>query len=196
MTYNDYIIKLTDTMKIRSTNYRLTQSDITIMANNIYEEIALECAIDFFRQTVVIDKTIDTYDLDSLYVTIGKEIPLSVISIKDHNGDSLDKVCREVGSNVFRFSKFIDESINEAILDYLDGETIVFNRQVIPDIESLSTKIQTLIFNAVIEGIMWYTHDSIPNPTASNSPAQETNVHYQRYSDAKKLLKNNLPQRI
>ncbi len=196
MTYNDWLIKLTNTMQIRSTNYRLSQNDITLMANNVYEEIALECAIGFIRQEVIIDKTVDTYNLDALYTAVANEVPLNTMSIYDQDNNPLDKSCKEINENVFKFNKFMHEDTNEVILDFLDGQTIFFYRQVIPDIETLSARNQVLIFNAMIEGIMWYTHDAIPNPTSSNSPEGDTNMYYQRFYKAKQTIIKQLPQRM
>ncbi len=196
MTYSDFIIKLTNTMKVRSTNYRLTQDDITILARNVFDEIAAEVVLDVYQQEVLIDQAINTYDLDALYTQIGHEVLLSVMSIFDDSGYDVGGFFRNKGHNVFVVDKMIFDCTNDAFLEDQKDRYITFNRQFIPTIEEIDSKLQNLVFNAMIEGMMWYTHDSIPNPVSSSSPAQETNAHYQRYSAAKKLLKNNLPQRI
>ena len=46
------------------------------------------------------------------------------------------------------------------------------------------------------EGLIFYTQDALPNPTGSNSPVGETNYHFQRFTQAKERLRNQLPQGI
>lgn len=196
MTYNDYLIKITNTMKLRSSNYRMTQNDIIYLANNVFTEIGTEVVLEFIPQEVLIDKTIDTYDINALYTQVGNEIPLDVMSIYDHNGDAADELFKEITPNVFRVNTKLHQDVNDLTLDWMNGETCIFYRQVIPDIETLSNKLQTLIFNALIEGMLWYVHDNIPNPTSSNNPQAETNLYYQRYYKARETLKNILPQRM
>lgn len=196
MTYNDYLIKITETMKIRSSNYRLSQNDIIYLANNVFTEIGTEVVLEFIPQRVLIDKNVNEYDINALYTQIGNEIPLDVMSIFDYNGDSIEDKFKEIEPNVFRVNTSIYEGTNDLILDWLHGEECVFYRQVIPDIETLSTKLQTLIFNCLIEGMMWYTQDNIPNPISSGNPQSETNLYYQRYYKARENLKNLLPQRM
>lgn len=196
MTYNDYLIKITNTMQIRSTDYRLSQNDITILANNIYQEIALECTLGFIQQEVLIVEDQQVYDLNDLYTQVGNELPLGVMSIRDDKGNNKDNFFVDMGNNVFKISKYVWEYPEDEFFREYAGRYITFNRQVIPDIEALDYKQQTLLFNPIIEGIMWYVHDAIPNPTSSNSPAQETSNHYTMYQNAKKILKNQLPQRI
>lgn len=196
MTYNDYLIKITNTMKLRSSNYRMTQNDIIYLANNVFIEIATEVVLEFIAQSVTIDKNINEYDIDNLYTQVGAEIPLDVMSIYDFNGDSIAKEFKEITPNVFRVNRTIFEETNELILDWLDGEDCIFYRQVIPDITTLSTKLQMIIFNALIEGMLWYTQDNVPNPTSSGTPQQETNLYYQRYYKARENLKNLLPQKM
>lgn len=196
MTYNDYLIKITETMKIRSTNYRLSQNDIIYLANNVYQELAMEIHLGFISQNVIIDQDTIVYDIGALYTTIGNETALDVISIRDDEGFDVSRYFREKDVYVFTVDRFTLESENDRFLKDQDGREITFVRRVIPDIETLDLRIQTLIFPAIIEGMLMYTHDSIPNPTANNSPAQETAQHYGMYEKQKLLLINQLPQRM
>lgn len=196
MTYNDYLIKTTETMKIRSSNYRMTQNDIIYLVNNVFTEIATEVILKFNKQEVLMSADQKEYDLDSLYTPSGNEILLDVMSIRDSNGLEISELFNEVSPNVFQYKDFVHDDTVELFMDMYDAETITFWRQEIPDIETISSKIQTIIFNALVEGILWYTHDNIPNPVSSNSPQGETNMYYQRYYKARENIKNLLPQRM
>ena len=183
-------------MQIRSTNFRLSQNDIILMASNVFEEIAIECALDFIQQQVLISKDIDEYDVGALYSQVGSEVAMDVMSIRDDNGWDIANYFVEIGRNKFKANLFINEEKNYRFLEEYDGRYITFNRQVVPDIESISDKTQTLIFNTMLQGIMFYTQDAIPNPTGDQSAMAETNLYYQRYFQAKKNLVKLLPQRI
>lgn len=195
MTYANYIARITETMKIRSTNYRLTSNDIIYLANSVFTEIAQECTIDVVRQKVTMHIDTYEYDTNALYVPVGNEIALGVMSIRDKDNESVGRYFTNDGGGVFTLSRFVSDEVNDAFLKHYDGEDITFNRAVIPDIETLDYRQQMLIFNALIEGMMMYTHDAIPNPTSSNAPSTETGQHYSMYQNAKALLKSQLPQR-
>lgn len=196
MLYTDWLIKITETIKIRSTNFRLSQNDIIYMVNNVYDEIGLEVNLDFVQQRVLIDKNTDVYDIDALYVAVANELPTDVMSIQDDNGYDLTKYFNQLGRNKYKANQYMNEEKNYRFLSEYDGDYITFNRAVVPDIETLSVRLQTTIFNAVVQGIIFYTEDAIPNPVGDNSAATEANIQYQRYFQAKKNLIKILPQRI
>lgn len=196
MTYNDYLIKITETMKIRSTNFRLSQNDIIIMVNNVYDEIGLEVNLDFIQQQVLIDKDTDEYDIDDLYTQVANELPTDVMSIQDENGYDLTKYFNPLGRNTFKVNRYLNEEKNYRFLTEYDGKYMTFNRAVVPDIETLSVRLQTTLLKAIVQGLMYYTEDAIPNPVGDTSAMSESNIQYQRYFKAIESLKKILPQRI
>lgn len=196
MTFTDFTTKVTETMKIRSTNYRLTTNDIDYLMRNVFNEITQDIALDFIHQQVLIDQETLVYDVQALYTPTANEIAMEVVSIVDDEGRDISQLFRETDYNVFTIDTLSNEYISKQILREYDGRYITFNRRVILDIEQLDYKQQLLVFPALVEGMMMYTHDAIPNPTASGFPQKETAQHYEMYYNAIKILKNQLPQRM
>ena len=96
-------------MQLRSTNFRLSQNDIILMTNNVFEEIAIECALDFIQQEVLIDKEVDEYDIEALYTQVGSEIAMDVMSIMDDKGWDVADYFIEIGRNKFKANLYINE---------------------------------------------------------------------------------------
>ena len=181
-------------MQIRSTNYRLSQNDITLMISNVFEEIAKSCNLETYEQQVLIDVLTPSYDLEALYSNTGNEYLMEVLKIVDDEGYNVSKFFRETLGYVFTVDTNTYDNINELFLSEYDTKYITFTRVVIPDIESLSTKQQMLLFDVIINGIMYYTHVAIPNPTASDTPNTESKSYYQVYMKSIDMLKNRFPQ--
>ena len=194
MTHNDYIIKITNTMQIRSTNYRLSQNDITLMISNVFEEIATACNLELYEQQVLIDSLTSVYDLDALYTTVGNEYLMEIVKIIDDEGYNLSKFFRESKGHVFTVDPHAYDNINDLFLAEYNSRYVTFVRRTIPDIETLSTQQQMLLFDTIIHGIMYYTHVAIPNPTASDTPNTESKSYYQVYMKSMDNLKNRFPQ--
>jgi len=190
MTYNDYLIKITETIKIRSVNYRLSQNDIIYMTNNVYTEIAIDLNMDPFEQSVTMDKDVFEYDLDALYTPVGNEILLDTYKILDTQGIDRGSFFNSPSKNVF----VVKEGQQECFMEEYDEDDIVFYRNQIPDIEALDNKVQILLFEAIINGIMYYTHSAIPSPVQSNVPFNETGMYYKLYRESIDRLRNQFPQ--
>ena len=193
MTYDNFEDKVVSMLKIRATNYRLTSNDISYMITSVFEDIQNSCVLKIHRQEVTIDRDIDTYDLDALYTPIGTEYLAQVVAIKNADGLSVNTYFNNIERYVYKVSRMVN---SEGFLEVYDSEKISFYRQIVFKVEELPGDILDLIFNTVVEGILFYTQDALPNPTASQSPAQETNLHAVRYHSAKTALTNKLPQRI
>lgn len=195
MTFADYTTKVTETMKIRSTNYRLSSNDINYLMRDTFSEIATQVALDTIKQKVLIDKDTYVYDIQALYVPVNNELAMDVFAIEDDLGVDVSKFFVEIEPGVFSVSKYMLQDTNDNFLKSYDQQELTFHRDVIVDIETINYKQQLLVFPALIEGMMAKTHDSIPNPTSSGNPMQETAQHYTLYENAIKKLLNEIPQR-
>ena len=191
MTYEEYLTKITETLKIRSVNYRLTQNDIIYMSNNVYSEIAMRVNWDPVEQAVVMSENVDEYDLDALYTVVGNQCLLDTYKIEDDNSVSVGKFFRKVKNHTFK----VKDELSGVFYDRYNEKTITFFRTQLPDIVELSGTVQLLLFEAIINGILYHTHSSIPSPTASNVPFNETGMYKQLYDKAVSDLINRFPQR-
>ncbi len=190
MTYANYIEKITETIKIRSVNYRLSQNDIVYMSNNVFVEISRDINMDPVIQEVVMDEDVTDYDLDALYVALDNSVPLDVYRIEDEFGTSVSKYFKHLKTNVYQ----VREEFAECFFDEYDEDTIKFFRTSIPDFTTISNKMQVLLFDVIINGIMFYTHSAIPSPTSSGVPHEETGGYYKMYKESIERLRNSFPQ--
>ena len=174
MTYNDYLIKITEIVKIRSVNYRLSQNDIIYMTSMVYTEIMQAVNFKPMKQEVLMIGEQKEYDLETLYTPVSNELNLNVYKIEDKDGLPVSKYFRELDDNKFKLKYELIDIFYERYAD----ETISFYRNTIPDIIYLDTTTQLVIFEALVNGIMYYTHGSIPSPTASNVPFNENGMYY------------------
>jgi len=197
MTYDDFSDKVTDILKIRLTNYRLTSNDIEFMIDFAYKDIATSIQVDLYRQERVVDKEIDVFDLNVFPVPpIGEEIHVGLLmKIEDEDGLSIDGMFTEVDPYIYKVNKFVDDRVNQEWLNENDGKTITFIREYTPSVKRLDNRMYDMLFSVIVEGIIYYTQDALPNPTGSQSPFPETNQHYQKYEQSKMRLLNKLPQR-
>ena len=191
MTYSDYLSKITETIKIRATNFRLSQNDIIYMTNNVFTEIASRVNFSPIRQEVIISPDTEDYDLDALFLVEDATIALDCYKITDGNDIVLSDFIVNTHSNVFQ----IKYSTAAFFHSYYDGETINFFRENIPDIEFLDSRIQMLLFEAIVNGIMYYTQAALPNPTASETPMHESSQYYRVYMKSIEGLIARFPQR-
>lgn len=197
MTLGEYKSKIAEVLKIKLTNYRLTSNDIEYLVDFIYEDIGSKVILSFYKQAIVLDDTLDEYDLDAMYVSINNDVLLNCMGVQDKDGKDITKMFRDKGNNVFeQLSGEYDGCGTGCPTTPLNGDTVYFVRQQIKDIENLTSREQALLLPAIIEGCIYHTQDAIPNPTGSNSTVQETNYHFQRYFQATENLLNQLPQRI
>jgi len=185
MTYDEFEYKITRIIKIRSTNYRMTSNDIHYLIEYIYDDICNTVVLDTYDQHVTIDNTTNSYDLDTLYT--GSKDLFEVVSIKTVDGYPV-RGFRHVDNNVYKYDVYVADELS-------NQEKIVFTRIVKPKLAELSDTMYTMLTPAIAEGIVYFTQDALPNPTASGVPAQETNIHFQRYEKAKTDIINKLPQR-
>ena len=192
MTYNDYLIKITETIKIRSVNYRLSQNDIIYLTNNVYMEVCRDIPMETYVQPVDLDRTVDGYDLDSLYVPVDASMLFGIYKILDHEDRNLESFF----TFLTEYSCIVKPELEDAFYDRYDGTRAYFYRHKIPDITKLSTKQQMLMFDVIVNGIMYYTHEAIPNPTASDSPHSESNAYFQMYMASKNNLMNQVTRDV
>ncbi len=197
MTKIELSKKIENIAKIKLTNYRLTSNDLMYMVDFVYDEIVTRANIAFIKQDVIIDSNVEWYDLNALYVPVGNEKPMNTVSVVNDNGYSISKFFKEKGSNVFRLKDGdCDLPVCHDNICIEDGDTVTFNRHSIPDIELLDESLQIALVDTIMQGMMYHFHDSIPDPTSSNSTGQETNLHYQRYYNSIMGIKNMYPQTI
>ena len=192
MTYNDFLIKITETIKIRSANYRLTQNDIIFLTNNVYSEIARDLPLYTYKQEVLMDSRVDKYDLDALYTGTDNSVILGTYKILDNEDANLGTFFTFLSEYVC----IVKPELESAFYNKYDGEKVYFYRHSIKDIETLNAREQTLYFDVIINGIMYYTHTAIPNPTASDSPHSESNSYYQIYMRSKENLLNQVTRDV
>lgn len=190
MTYNDYLIKVTEILKIRSSNYRLSQNDIIYMVNSVYEEIMKEINFSPIEQLVTMDDQVTEYDLNALYVPAGNEIALNVYRIVDKFGMSVGKYFTHLGRNIYQ----VKEEMQVFFYREYNTAPITFHRQVVPDIEALDAREQMLLFNVIIEGILFYTQENVPNPTSSDTPNSGNKTNISLYASAINGLRDQFPQ--
>lgn len=190
MTYNDYLIKITETIKIRSTNYRLSQNDIIYLTNNVYAELMRELNFAPTKQAVALDQTEEEYALDTLYTTVGAEILFDAYKIEDKYGTEIGKYFTDLGNNTFQ----VKEELATYFYNEYDLEIIYFLRHTMPDIEALDDRQQILMFDVIINGIMHYIEDALPNPTASDTPNANTKNTYAVFMKSIESLRNRFPQ--
>ncbi len=190
MIYENFEKRIVELLKIRSTNYRMTSNDLYELMQLAYTDIFSTVVLDTFSQVVEVDATVDTYDLDALLTATVDGYLTETLSIKTEDGHKV-KGFRNLGHNVWKYDKFV---FSENKIGYLDRRNVVFERILIPDIKTLDIKMYNLILPIIVEGILFFTQDALPNPTSSNSPAGETNIHSQRYFAKIQQLRNTLPQ--
>ena len=191
MTYNDYLIKITETIKIRATNFRLSQNDIIYMANNVFVEIASMVNLDPMKQDITIVKDINDYDLNALHVVVDNTILLDCYKIRDNNGIPMEKFFAEIDKDTFQIKYNTEDFFHR---EY-DDRIISFFRETIPDIEQIDLRMQLLIFEAIINGIMYYTQIALPNNVTSESPMNQSSQFYNAYMKSVEKLIEKFPQR-
>jgi len=190
MTYNDYLIKITETVKIRAANFRLSQNEIIYLTNNVFSEIAKEVNIQPYPQVVQVKQGDTEYALDTLYTPVDNRVLLRCYSVVNSYGIDITKYFTEKEGNVF----VIKEEVLDFFIREYEDKDIVFVREQIPDIEKLDSRLQQLLFDVIIDGILYYTHDQIPEPVSSPGVFQANADHRSKYYNSIAMLKNQLPQ--
>jgi hypothetical protein len=168
----------------------MTQNDIVFLANQVYLEIAMDVELEYRNQEVVLDKNTKKYDVDALNTITDNTLWLGVINILDDEGYSISDIFTEEEKGVFTVGVY-EDPIVDRWLSNNDGKTIYFVRQVIPDIEMLDSRLQLIIMDALLEGMMYYTEGQIPTQV----DAAVANTSYQRYYNARKQLKETFSQK-
>ena len=191
MTYDEYTSKIAELLKIKLTNYRLTGNDIEFLIRLVYDEIATEVNIKFYEFPTIVDRNVNLFDTSS----VTEDVPGSLLKVVDDRYVDITKYFKEVSFGVYKIDRFCNVSVDEQILAELDGREITFVREMIPDIETLSDRLQIQLLSVIVAGIMFHAHDSIPSPTSSNVPFNETGMYKSMYDKAIEQLKNKLPQR-
>ena len=186
-SYENFIFDLNNTIKYRAKNFVNTDCDINTLIHLAYNDIASNINIEWEKYPYIIseDEIIelpfsDATDIDSLAI---RKVYKDVHDIVDENDIDLSKIIIRTDENRYKYlySSYKTDNI---------GKTIYFIRSFIPNIKNLPLKLYHLIFHAMIEGIMYHIHASIPDP----SDGQVTNAVYQRFYAEKAKLINTFPQ--
>ncbi len=201
MTYEYFIADIKNNVNLMLINYTITDSQLDILINTIYNDITSSVSLMQFNQIIKLEKGVDTYDLDSLlYLDSNDDTQmLGVYKIQTLCGITVFKCWTEVCRNTFCM---VDNDVcnyecyPDATVDDIVGKYIVFSRHVIPDIKKLTQLQQVLIMNAMIQGIVERATQMIPSPTGSGVPMQEESYRQSIYEKEKTKLLNKLPQYI
>ena len=192
MTYSNFEDRIVEMLKIKLTNYRMTSNDIMYLIQMVYEDISGEVNLDFYRQVMTVDSNLNLFDLN--ITSTNDDVIGLVVKVEDDNGLNISRMFIEVDKLVYKVNNYVCDAVDESWLYEQDGRDITFIREFAPDITQLDTKQYSLLLSAVVEGCIFHTQDALPNPTSSNSPAGETNMHAQRYYNKIQQLRNKLPQ--
>jgi len=192
MTLDEYEYKITEMLKIKLTNYRLTSNDIAFLLEMVYADIATKVNIAFHEATLTVDSQNNLFDINPFIQP--EERLKRLVAIKDYRGNDISKFFIEDSQWVYKIDHYLDTSVDDDILKVLDGKDITFIHSVIPDVSTLSDEMYMEMYNAIIAGIMYHAHDSIPSPTSSNVPFNETGMYKTLYDNEIAYLVNRLPQ--
>ena len=72
-----------------------------------------------------------------------------------------------------------------------EGLNVRILRSVLPDVETLDIAMYSHLFKPMVEGMMFAIQDSVPSET----DGRLGNLQYQRFFNAKKLLKQRVPEK-
>ena len=194
MNYNEFKTQITELAKIKLTNYRLTTNDIANLISLVFEDIASQVNLDFYRATVAIDSDTNLFDTNPHAGTGTVPNTGLLIKVEDERGMNISKLFKEVSTGVYTVDYHACVEVDDAWLVEHDGEDVVFIKELIPDVTKLTPQLYSLLLPVVLEGIIYHAQDAIPNPTSSNVPYAETGAHDDRYNHRIQQLKNKLPQ--
>ena len=195
MTTSRYMDIILGLIKIRATNYRLTDDEFTRLFDYAYREIMMETR----PHRVQFDYAITS---DKPYIDIEDAYSNSEEYNKDNIIDPVSVVIVETGHDVtdkFDWSDILNPKLMNDCLyvdycgffdEYGTSVPVQITITTIPDIGSLDNRIQDMIKPAMIEGILFNIESYIPSQVNS----QVANLSYQRYYNEKKRLKQELPQ--
>ena len=200
--YNGFRKQIEQFVVLRSRNYVNTDCNIDMLLHIVFAEIATEVKLMWDVQQLVFNADQLTYDLPKYEVLEAskdgkddEEYPeeddnayaskyfTDIYDIVDMEGNDISSMFTQVDSNTLM--------ITQEILDAnIDSEFQVL-RSVVPSVKSIEPWLYQLLLKPMIEGIMFNIQDSIP----SQVDGQLGNLQYQRFFNAKKILKKLLPQR-
>jgi len=117
-----------------------------------------------------------------------------LVSVKDYRKREISKLFEEVSPWVYKVDHYLYDGVDQDWLDGFNGKDVTFIHSVIPDITTLDDEMYMQLYNVFIAGIMFHAHDSIPAPTNSNVPFNETGMYKTLYDKEILYLTNRLPQ--
>jgi len=192
MTIDEYEYKITEMLKIKLTNYRLTSNDIAFLLEMVYADIATKVNIAFHEVTLTVDSQNNLFDINP-FIQPGERLK-QLISVKDYRKREISKLFEEVSPWVYKIDHYLYDGVDQDWLDGFNGKDVTFIHSVIPDIDTLDDEMYMQLYNVFIAGIMYHAHDSIPAPTNSNVPFNETGMYKTLYDKEILYLTNRLPQ--
>ncbi len=187
-SYEEFLDTIEQTIIYRSKNYANTNCDVHTLSRIVYEDI---CNSAFF--TWVKDEYYINAEEDTLTIRLDNMPGTETQDITEMYGvptDIVDKDDYCISSYLQSVDICKYKWINTDFRDNNPNEPIYFIRPIIYAIEHLPRRLYQVIFNAIIEGVMYHIHQSIPSQVDSAI----ANLSYQRYYSAKQQLINKYPQ--
>jgi len=185
-SYDEFKEELESFIIFRSKNYVNTDCNISMLVDIVWDEITSDINVMWEVEDVLIDGTQRIYDIASMVAdTDGKVLKYykDITSIVSDEFVDIDLFFDVLEGNQIQ--------INDTnFLADQDGRTIQLMRRVVPAIEILGLEMYGMVRNALVEGVMYHIETSVP----SQQDSQVANLQYVRYFNARKQLKEHLPQ--
>ena len=188
-TYEEFVDRVEQMIKYRSKNYVNTDCDIHGIIDTVYNDIASDVVLAWnVYEFIIVDPSVKDYVLPKDNrtnddVTTITERYYDIFDIADEDRNrllpyfiSIDRYTIRVEDDVFR-SRMKDQKV-------------LVLRNMVQDIKVLDPEMYMRLLSPMLEGIMYYIEDSIP----SQVDGQLANLHFQRFYNAKRAIKDQLPQ--
>ncbi len=195
--------QIKELVTLRSRNYVNTDCNIDMLMHVVFAEIATEVNLMWDVQTFTLNSDQLTYTFPSYDILDAdddddddsEEFPdednneyaskffTEIHEIVDSEGHDVSTMFTELSADVI--------TIEQEMLDrHIDDDYRIL-RSVVPSIKILEPWMYQLMLKPMIEGMMFEIQDSVPSET----DGKLGNLQYQRFFNAKKFLKEKLPQR-
>ena len=187
MTYDDFEDRVVAVLKHRSKNYTNTNCSITELVLMIYQDIINTVHLDWIKDGYIVTNSDimvirrDNEENDDPETTTEEYgIPYDIV---DDENYTITGSLQRIEDCTF---KWVDLQMQEQLMD----KTIYFIRPVDYKLQNLPPRLYRMIFQAVIEGVMYEIATAIPTQVDD----LVSNRYYQRYYNEKQNLINRLPQ--
>ena len=190
-TYDDFVDRITSTIKIRSKNYVNTDCNLDYLVSTIYNDIMTKINLGYIKDGYLMDgseifeirsdnKDPDEPDNPENVATEHYDMATDIVDDEDYK---INKLLQRVDKYKYKWT-------TQYMMDEYNGKYIYFVRPVHYDIQVLPSNMYQEIFSAMIEGMMYEIAVSIP----SQIDDAVSNRFYQRYFNERENLINRFPQ--